>query len=388
MMMVLAVALMTSAAWAQEPAKKPSWADFKTNGFWDNWEVSAGVGVSTVFSNNSPASKAAFEGSVSVTKWVHPVVGVRGMLQGSKYTTKVGRGDVKWPMMSAHVDAMVNVSNWIGGYREDRVYYAVPYLGMGFTATNFTDDSQAETKAGTGKGFSMHGGLLNKFRVSKAVDIDLEIKGMLAPSRIAPVTYPGKYLFAFGATVGATYRFNKRNWERPVAKAVAVNPDEIRAYQNAVADGKAALDAAKAENARLAKDLQAARDAAAAAKAEAAAAKAAAAKAQEPVLDPSTAIIYSIGSTKLTSVEKLRLDMMADKIKAGSKDQVYTIEGHADAATGTAAVNKRIAEARAKTVYDYLISKGVNPSQLTYEGKGDSHNPYKNPVANRVAIIK
>ena len=84
----------------------------------------------------------------------------------------------------------------------------------------------------------------------------------------------------------------------------------------------------------------------------------------------------------------MRLDLEADLIKNGPKDKVYTIEGHADPQTGSAAVNQRISEQRAKGVYDYLVNKGVNPKQLKYEGMGDKHNQYKDPVANRVAIIK
>ena len=105
-------------------------------------------------------------------------------------------------------------------------------------------------------------------------------------------------------------------------------------------------------------------------------------------LDPSTIILYKIGSSALTPEEKVRLDLKADLIKNGPKNQVYTIEGHADPQTGTAAINQRLSEQRAKAVYDYLVSKGVSPSQLRYEGMGDTHNQYKTPVANRVAIIK
>lgn len=63
--------------------------------------------------------------------------------------------------------------------------------------------------------------------------------------------------------------------------------------------------------------------------------------------------------------------------------------GHADQQTGTAAGNKRVAEHRAKRVYDFLVSKGVNPKQLNYEGKGNSPDPFKKvQAANRAAIIQ
>ena len=93
--------------------------------------------------------------------------------------------------------------------------------------------------------------------------------------------------------------------------------------------------------------------------------------------------------SKLTPKEKTRLELMADLIKSGPKDKVYTIEGHADQQTGTAAGNKRVAENRAKNVYDYLVKLGVNPKQLTYEGKGNQAGPFENvQKANRAVIIK
>ena len=43
-----------------------------------------------------------------------------------------------------------------------------------------------------------------------------------------------------------------------------------------------------------------------------------------------------------------------------------------------AAGNKKVAENRAKSVYDFLVKCGVNPKQLTYEGKGNAANIYEN----------
>ena len=81
--------------------------------------------------------------------------------------------------------------------------------------------------------------------------------------------------------------------------------------------------------------------------------------------------------------------LVAEKIKNGPQDMVYQIVGHADQQTGTKAGNKRVAEHRAKRVFDFLVSKGVNPKQLNYEGKGNSPDPFKKvQAANRAAIIQ
>ena len=75
------IAAFASAAWAQDTPKKPSFAGFVSNGFWDNWEISVGAGAGTAFSNGSNlksfGDRIGFEGNFSLTKWVHPVVGLR-----------------------------------------------------------------------------------------------------------------------------------------------------------------------------------------------------------------------------------------------------------------------------------------------------------------------
>ena len=39
------IAAFASAAWAQDTPKKPSFAGFVSNGFWDNWEISVGAAI-------------------------------------------------------------------------------------------------------------------------------------------------------------------------------------------------------------------------------------------------------------------------------------------------------------------------------------------------------
>ena len=388
------VAVFAVSAWAEDTPKKPSFAGFVSNGFWDNWEISAGLGGGTAFSNSgnlgSWGDRFGFEGNLSLTKWLHPVVGVRGQLQGGWFNNfDADLGKLKWPYLFVHADVMVNASNWIGGYREDRAWYAVPFAGFGYLASNFTDKSQQKSLSGTDQEFAFTAGLLNKFRLSPAFDFNIELKGLMAKSEICPASVSGAYLFGFTATAGITYRFNQRNWQRGVPGYTA---EDIRAFQDAVAAGNAALEASKAENARLNEELAAAQAAAKEAETAAAEAEAKAAAEAKKVNTsscPTSIIFYDYSMSKLTAKDKTRLELTADLIKNGPKDRVYTIQGHADQQTGTPAGNKRVAENRAKNVYNYLIKCGVNPKQLTYEGLGNEPDVYKNiQKANRSVIIK
>ena len=393
--LLLAVAF-TMSAWAQETPKKPSFAGFVSNGFWDNWELSVGGGVGTALSNGSNSgsfgNRLGFEANISALKWVHPVVGLRLQFQGGQFANyDAEMGKLTWPYLFLHSDLMINFSNWVGGYREDRAYYALPFAGFGYMASNFTDSSHTDNASGTHQDFAFTYGLLNKFRLSQSFDFNIELKGLLVKSSICPARMDGSYLMGFSVTAGFTYRFNQRGWMRGAPGYTAA---DIEAFQDAVAASMAAAAVLEAQNAQLAQQLEDAQaaaavaaDAAAAATVEAAAATVVAA--EEAVAADTSIILFDYSMSWLTPQEKTRLELVAENIKNGPKDMVYQIVGHADQQTGTKAGNKRVAENRAKRVFDFLVSKGVNPKQLTYEGKGNSPDPFKKvQAANRAAIIQ
>ncbi|MEG1885875.1 MAG: OmpA family protein [Alistipes sp.] len=383
----LALVAVTMAAMAGETPKKPSCAGFVSNGFWDNWEISVGMGAGTILSSGKNygdfGNRLGFEGNFSITKWIHPVAGFRVQLQGGRFANYDQlQGKVKWPYLFVHTDFMLNLSNWIGGYREDRAYYAVPFVGFGYMASCFSDSFHAKNNSYTRQEFAATFGLLNKFRISPSVDFNIELKSFITHSRVAPTTMSGARLYAFSATAGFTYRFNRHGWKR--AEVAAYSAEDIRAFQQSVAAGNQALADAKAANAKLAQEL----------------ADAKAAMAVQPKVTntpPTNKEIYLLGTsvvffdcakTTLTDREKVRLDLVAEQIKAAPKGKVFTIDGHADYQTGTTKSNDRLAMGRAKTVYDYLVQAGVNPDQLKYEGMGDTHNPFKIPETNRAAVIQ
>lgn len=380
------------AASAGETPVKPSCGGFVTNGFWNNWEISAGIGVGTALTNGTNygrfGNRIGFEGNISALKWITPVTGFRVQFQGGRFlNTDLEKGKVKWPYVFAHADLTINLSNWIGGYRDDRAYYLVPFIGFGYMTSNFTEEMHTQYNANTRQDFAFTYGLLNKFRISPSVDFNIELKSLLVKSELCPTETSGSYLFGFSATAGFTYRFNKRGWERGVPGYTA---EDIAAFQEAVAARNAELEDSQAENARLNRELAAAQAAAAQAAAASDKAKADAAAAAARELNPvaTSVILYDINTSKLSPKEKTRLLLMAEVIKNGPKDKVYTLQGHADKQTGTAALNKRLSENRAKNVYDFLVANGVNPKQLTYEGLGDAENPYNIQKANRAVVIK
>lgn len=381
MVLCAAFAVNTFAQESNEaPAKKPSNKGFVTNRFWDNWEVSLGVG--TTYENivqelgepdyGKMLKCLGLEINGGFTKWFHPIWGVRAQVQGGfsrGYANADARYRVATNFIFVHADAMMNFSNWVGGYREDRVYYAVPFIGFGYQAQDVFDSDKPNHSE-----LAATFGLLNKFRVCKYVDINLELKAWTYREGDHRLSRGGEGIVSYSATVGASYRFGKRDWDRKVATSDASGA-EAAAYAALLAEKDAALAAAAAE-------ADALREAANKKPVEVLVEKQV-----EVYVGGKGVIFFDLGSSKLTEHDKITLDLKADQIKNGPAKKVYTIEGHADSKTGSAELNQRLSEARAKAVYDYLVEKGVKAEQLEYKGVGDKAEPFTTAETNRVAII-
>lgn len=88
---------------------------------------------------------------------------------------------------------------------------------------------------------------------------------------------------------------------------------------------------------------------------------------------------FATDSSVLLPISYPVLDTVAAAIKStpGSR---WAIEGHTDS-TGSAATNRALGLARAVTVLEYLVSKGVARSILTAEGFGPARQVFSNSTA-------
>lgn len=82
------------------------------------------------------------------------------------------------------------------------------------------------------------------------------------------------------------------------------------------------------------------------------------------------AVQFDLGKATLRPESFRVLDQIAS-IMSRYKDYNLSISGHTDN-TGNPLANQRLSENRAKSCYEYLISKGVNASRLSYAGYGES----------------
>ena len=375
------VAISAGSVFAQEnSAEKLRWKGIMNNGFWSNWELSVAGGVNATAWNGLGADQKAtgdlgWQVEGGLTKWFNPILGARVQLIGGRLNSSDDFGrKSNWIM--PHADAVLNLSNWIGGYREDRVYYAKVFAGAGVSIVNVKNDA--------GTGFAATAGLINTFRVCKQLDINLELKGILSaghdmPRAIAPMA--GKYGQIYSATLGIAYRFNKRDWSK------AYSQEEIDGYLASIAALEAGLAEAHRNEGKLNERLAAQKAATDQALKDNEALRAELAKKTNAVVS-STAVFFNFDSARLTDRAKASMQVLQETIANAPKDQVFTIVGHADAKTGAAAYNQKLSEKRAKAVYDYLVEQGVNKDQLTWKGVGSTENIFPVNNTNRVVIVK
>ncbi|MBG7629989.1 MAG: OmpA family protein, partial [Bacteroidetes bacterium] len=102
-------------------------------------------------------------------------------------------------------------------------------------------------------------------------------------------------------------------------------------------------------------------------------------------------VYFKSESAEFTEEMPSRLDMIAEILKENSNDN-YTVEGHCDS-RGPEGYNNKLSEARANTVKEYLISRGVSADDLSIEGLGKSqpaqdNSTSKGRAANRRVEFK
>lgn len=350
-----------------------------TNRFRNNWFVSAGAGAQVYFGDHDGqcnlGDRLAPNLDVAVGKWFTPGLGLRFMYSGLQVKGATQNGSFsdgepvpdkggwgywlqkqKFNMGNFHLEALFNLNNLFCGYREGRVWNISPYVGLGW-AQVWDYPKQHEVSANVG--------VVNSFRLCKALNLNLDIRGMFVNDR-----FDGEGGGRYGegmlsASLGLTYKLKRRGWDKPRATAT---PDH-----SAQDELQRRLAELAAENERLRK-IQAEGG-----KQEVHQVKTVAA---------ANLVVFAIGKSTLSREARANLGLMAEAIKQADATAVYTITGYADAGTGSRATNERLSQQRAQAVYDCLTREfGVNPSQLRTEHKGGVENMFYDDARLSRAVI-
>lgn len=343
------------------------------NRFKDNWFITAEGGLNVVFGQTDKVLPwkdriltPAF--GLQVGKWFSPLIGFRGgatylgqkgaanvpyaygltadangleMVDGKYYKTHVGQ-------LGVNFDAMLNFTNWWCGYKPNRVYNFIAYVG-GATYFGFQHKIGANGNDGwDGKHYdttlALRAGIINSFNVSKQVALSLDIRYTANSANLEPKDY-NRITNNVSAFIGVTYLFNKRTWNAPIVPVIPVieDCDPIKA-RLAECEGRL-QDTQRKLDECLRRPMP---------KAEVV---------KEPCVESLATVYYRIGSANVSAIDRNVLKSVAATMKETGK--TYVITGWADNYTGTEAVNARLRTRRAEGVKKILVANGVDASKLT-----------------------
>lgn len=358
-LMSLAIASIAMVSFAQEtvsevviPTKKNS---VVTNSFGSNWFVGVNGGVQVfngvVTKGESPFDHLTPAVSVFAGKWHTPGFGWRVAYNGWEIKPYEDADEASF--MNFHFDAMFNLSNLICGYNEKRIWNFIPYVGVGWAGIEGADDEYDGS-------ITANYGILNTFRLSKHWAINLELGGLFARNGFGGIASARDgYDMIWNAQVGVTYKFNRVGWDN------APDVDALMAMNAAaLAELGAQLQAKESENAQLKNQLAASKNALTQAQN-----KVKQLENEPKFMDAAQSVFFAFNSSKIESKKEIiNLKSLAEAAKnAGVK---LSVVGYADNATGSAAYNQKLSEARANAVAEKLVELGVSRDQLIVVGKG------------------
>jgi hypothetical protein len=254
--LIIGLALFSAiAANAQNETPAIRWTNYTPNSFWSNWEISAGVGAGTFARIENPTNPRFkdmphISFNLAVSKWFNPIIGGRLQFQAAtKVTVELKNGKLQnFSYGYAHYDQLVDVTNWICGYKPDRFYSAVAFVGAGLSINPGKDFN---------KEFAASAGLQNRFRLCESWNLDLEIAAMVVRGDFnsGKITWNVAGVASdVNVSIGATYKFPVRGWQpanqNKVDDGCAKRTSDLEKDNN---NYKKALKDANDDNSRLKK---------------------------------------------------------------------------------------------------------------------------------------
>ena len=383
----LASLLFSANAFAQENNNRDEngkvvRGPYETNRAFDNTFISIGVGYNAgiygrgnQFLGLDLQGKGGLALDVNFGKWWTPAIGARIGYKG--LSNQIGKFSVTPANQHyIHADFLWNMFNSFAGYKETRVWSLIPYPTMGLLIYN----GDKEYAAGAG--------LLNVWRVSKRVNITLDLTALIAKSSQYVQPAHGMFHFPVSATVGLAFNLGKTNFDRHSSITPVVIPVPFTTEQyNALKDK---VDALEKENAEL-------KDKVAALENELAPYRnlqngqtylyengtftAVDVKPGAPIT-----LYFDCGSAKLSAREKAHLEYFANSVVNG--DTKLAVNGYADKQTGSAKRNQQLSEQRAKAVVDLLKAAGANEANIESAGHGADIQLFDGAAKNRVVTVE
>ena len=352
-----------------------------TNGFWSNWQLSAGVGTQFYYGDNDWKVSPKFFQRIGkmlavpsvdlyLTKWASPSFGVGlganwspfkgayltepGSGANKHYTTANFRpdkvdiiGNYEGKDLAAQSGSYLNIfalahadlMNVFGGYKPSRFYDIDVYAGGG-VIFGFCDSGNVHD-------VTFNAGLMNTFRLTEQLRLLLNLRGALIGDAFDGESYleeptkthwlkNHKFDGMFGATLGLTYNIGKEASKWRLAERTSVYQYDKDLIKEFIHD-TTYVEVPKPYNV---------------------------------LPEVWFHINFIVDRWDISKKELINIHAVADLIKS-TPDVKYLVCGYADKQTATPPHNLMLSENRAKAVYNALVNEfGVDPDQLVMDYKG------------------
>lgn len=343
----------------------------KQYGFWDNWFIQGQIGASYTFSENSSngsfGSLISPNAAISLGKYFAPEVGLRAQFGGWEAKTFINNNYYGINYLSANLDALFNLTNIFVPYRENRVFNFIGILGLGgIHGYNNTDLNTGNTNS-----IVPRVGLAFDFRLSPALNFNIEANGNLISDNFNGIVGDTKYDGTMNVLAGLTYKFKQRGFElvepmdyelvKSLNDKINQQREEIEKYKTCCEEKQKVTEepapVAAPEPAPAKKELNA-------------------------------AVMFRIGQKSIDKNQDITIYKVAQFMNE-NPDSKVTLTSYSDKKTGTAAYNKKLSKLRSEAIADVLVKKyGISKDRLTLVNMGDTEQPYPdNNDWNRITIF-
>lgn len=355
----------------------------------DNWFISLVAGTNFSVSENirfAPFGKRLGPSvGIAAGKYFNPAVGARVRVaylgQRSRanselvdaYPEVYGDGVYKFNMISTYFDGLFNFNSIFKPYKESTRFNVVGVVGIGMN-TSFGFDEKIknwspskgglyEVDRSTGTYLAIHAGIQLNYKVSEAIDINLESTFNATDDGYNGTRYDRKYDGYIYVVAGATYHFKDHYGDRRFKYVTLTDQKHIDRLNAQINEARAELANKPEPIVRVEKKVETSR-----------------------ILDMTVSFI--IDKYNITDIQKNNVQKVAEYL-LNNPNMNLIITGYADVETGNPAYNLKLSQRRAEAVRDMLVNDfGVDSSRLRIDYKGDTVQPYERKNEwNRVVIF-
>lgn len=379
---LMAMLLVTAVVSAQErdglSKEAGRVSTFEKNSFWDNWFIGAGAGANIYFGEKDVRAdlmdRITVTPNFQVGTWFSPYYGIR--LKGTGGTnlhtfnndaTLMSRNKY----VSAELNFMWDVTNYLMNYNSKRVYSFIPYVGAGWAyGWDYENQPAYSSNKDHIHSATVDAGIINRFRFNERLALDIEFSGKLLRSNFEQREFKKQYDVLGTASASLIYTFGSKALFK---EAVLRDQGEIDQLNNTINRQRQEIASLSKRPTTVAEPEVIVKEVIKEV-----------VKSEEPV---NNVVLFGINKTKVESHQEVNVYNVAKYLKENPKSKVRIV-GYTDKETGTPTINERLSRERSTNVADLITGKyGIDQSRVTIQWEGQSNPPFSVSEWNRAVIL-